>query len=250
MAAAIGASGFLAVYVAGLVIGARVPRHRRLIRSFQDSLGSVAEIGLFLLLGLLVFPSDLVELAPRGLVIAAVLVFVARPIAVAVCLPWFRTTWQETTIVAWAGLRGAVPIVLATFPLSVGHPQGVLIFNIVFFVVLLSALVQGLTVTPLARRLGLEADPSPWESMVDVVPLDRVQGDLIEVELDPGSPVVGRSLADAPLPDRARIAAIFRADEVVVPTGSTELCAGDRLLVVTTAPQHIEHLVAWATGST
>lgn len=250
LSATVGASGFLAVYVAGLVIGARVPRHRRLIRSFQDSLGSVAEIGLFLLLGLLVFPSDLIELAPRGLVIAAVLVFVARPVAVALCLPWFRTTWQETTIVAWAGLRGAVPIVLATFPLSVGHPQGILIFNIVFFVVLLSALVQGLTVTPLARRLGLEADPSPWESMVDVVPLDRVQGDLIEVELDLESPVVGRTLADAPLPDRARIAAIFRAEAVVVPTGSTVLQAGDRLLVVSTDTEHIDHLVAWATGTT
>ncbi|WP_426574674.1 potassium/proton antiporter [Aquihabitans sp. McL0605] len=247
--AAIGASGFLAVYVAGLTIGARVPRHRRLIRSFHDSLGSVAEIGLFLLLGLLVNPSELTELAGRGLVIAAVLVFVARPIAVGVCLPWFRTTWQETTITAWAGLRGAVPIVLATFPLSVGHPQGVLIFDIVFFVVLLSALVQGLTVTPLARWLGLEADPSPWEAMVDVVPLDRVQGDLVEVELDPGSPVIGHALATVPLPDKARIAAIFRADEVVVPTGATVLAPGDRLLVVTSHRSHAKHLVTWAAGT-
>jgi cell volume regulation protein A len=247
-AASIGASGFLAVYVAGLVVGSRVPRHRRLIRSFHDGLGSVAEIGLFLLLGLLVYPGDLPPLAGRGLVIAAVLVFVARPVAVGICLPWFGTTWQETTAVAWAGLRGAVPIVLATFPLTVGHPDGVLIFDVVFFVVLLSALVQGLTISPLARRLGLEADPSPWEAVVEVVPLDRVQGDLIEVELDPASTVIGRTLAEAPLPDKARVAAIFRDDEVVVPTGRTVLTDGDRLLVISTDAHDIDHLTDWAAG--
>lgn len=247
-AASIGASGFLAVYVAGLVVGARVPRHRRLIRSFHDGLGSVAEIGLFLLLGLLVYPGDLPSLAGRGLIIAAVLVFVARPVAVAVCLPWFGTTWRETTAVAWAGLRGAVPIVLATFPLTVDHPDGVLIFDVVFFVVLLSALVQGMTITPLAKRLGLEADPSPWEAVVEVVPLDRVRGDLVEVELDPASTVIGRTLADAPLPDKARVAAIFRDDEVVVPTGRTVLTDGDRLLVITTDADDIDHLVDWAAG--
>jgi cell volume regulation protein A len=230
------ASGFLAVYIAGLVVGSRVPRHHRLIQSFHAGLGSVAEIGLFLLLGLLVNPGELPALAVRGLVIAVVLVLVARPIAVASCLPWFGARRQETTIVAWAGLRGAVPIVLATFPLTVGHPKGIVIFDIVFFVVFVSAAVQGITVSPLARRLGLRADRSPWEAMV-------------EVEIEAGARVAGRTLASAPLPDGARVAAVFRADEVVVPDGATRLQADDRLLVVAQRRGDLEALVAWAAAS-
>jgi cell volume regulation protein A len=242
---AIGASGFLAVYVAGLVVGNEVPRHRRLIRSFHDGLSSVAEIGLFLLLGLLVFPDQVLDRAGQGLLVALVLVFVARPLAVWAILPWYRTSGRETTVVAWAGLRGAVPIVLATFPLSAGHPDGVLIFDVVFFVVVVSAALQGLTVAPLARRLGLEPAASPWDAMVEVVPLDGVAGELVEVELDDASPVVGRTLAAVPMPAGARAAAVFRDGDVIVPTGSTVLQAGDRLLAVTGDDQ-VEALARWS----
>jgi cell volume regulation protein A len=240
-----GASGFLAVYVAGLVVGNRVPRHRRLIRSFHDGLSSVAEIGLFLLLGLLVFPSQVLDLSGRGLLIALVLVFVARPLAVWLVLPWFSIPAREAWIVAWAGLRGAVPIVLATFPLSAGHPDGPLIFDVVFFVVVVSAAVQGATVAPLARRLGLQPAASPWDAMVEVVPLDGVAGEMVEVELDATSSVVGRTLADAPLPKGARVAAVLRDHRVVVPTGVTALLAGDRLLVIAEEGQ-VEDLARWS----
>ena len=244
-ATAIGASGFLAVYVAGLAIGSQVPRHRRLIWSFHDGLSSVSEIGLFLLLGLLVFPSEVLARAGWGLLVAAVLIFVARPLAVALCLPWFRWSAKETGIVAWAGLRGAVPIVLATFPLSAGHPEGVLIFELVFFVVIVSAAAQGLTVGPLARRLGLHAERSPWDAMVEVVPLDQVHGELVEVELDPTSVAVGQSLAELSVPGQARIAAIFRDDQIVIPSGATSLQGGDRMLAIM-VEDHLEELAAWA----
>lgn len=245
VATSIGASGFLAVYVAGLVVGNEVPRHRRLIRSFHDGLSSVAEIGLFLLLGLLVFPDQVLDRAGQGLLVALVLALVARPLAVWGILPWFGTSRRETTVVAWAGLRGAVPIVLATFPLSAGHPDGVLIFDVVFFVVVVSAALQGLTVAPLARRLGLRPEPSPWDAMVEVVPLDGMAGELVEVELDQSSRVVGRTLAEVPMPAGSRAAAVFRQGEVIVPTGSTELQAGDRLLAVTGDDQ-VEALARWS----
>jgi cell volume regulation protein A len=155
LAAYVGASGFLAVYVAGLLVGARVPRHRRSIRTFHDGIAAAAGIGLFLLLGLLVFPSDLPPVALPALAVTAVLVFLARPIAVALCLAPLGYRWRDLVLLSWAGLRGAVPIVLATFPLAAGLPQGNLIFDVVFFTVLVSAALQGVTVGWLARRLGL-----------------------------------------------------------------------------------------------
>jgi cell volume regulation protein A len=157
-AAGLGASGFLAVYVAGVVMGGRLPRDQEMIRSFDESLAHIAEIVLFFLLGLLVFPSDLADVAGRGLLVAAVLVLVARPLAVALCLPWFGYRRRELVLASWAGLRGAVPIVLATFPLTESYPDGSLIFDVVFFVVLVSTAVQGITIAPLAARLNLARD--------------------------------------------------------------------------------------------
>lgn len=247
--AAIGGSGFLAVYVAGLVVGHRAPRHRRLVRSFHDGLGSVAQIGLFFLLGLLVFPTDLPAFAGRGLLVAFVLVLVARPLAIVACLPWFGTDRRETAIVAWSGLRGAVPIVLATFPLIAGHPEGVLVFNIIFFVVLVSAAVQGLGVAPLARWLGLEPGTDAVDAVIDVVPFDQADGELVEIELEGGSPVVGLRLAATPVPDGTRLAAILRDDRVVVPEGRTVFRAGDRVLAVATESGHLGELEAWARGT-
>jgi cell volume regulation protein A len=157
LSATLGGSGLLATYLAGVVIGDRVVQHRETIGGLHDSLGEAAEIGLFLLLGLLVFPSQLPDQAGRALLVATVLVFVARPLAVAVILPWFGFRGRELPLLAWAGLRGAVPIVLATFPLIENHPVGLQLFNVVFFVVVLSTALQAMTIGPLARRLGLSA---------------------------------------------------------------------------------------------
>ena len=161
VATQLAASGFLAVYLAGVVVGHRVARHRRSIRTFHEAAATMAQIGLFLVLGLLVFPGQLPRVAGKAVGITLVLVLVARPAAVLSCLTWFRFRRAELALVSWTGLRGAVPIVLATFPLTAAYPDGPLVFDVVFFVVLLSTLVQGATVAPLARRLGLRADADP-----------------------------------------------------------------------------------------
>lgn len=152
----VGASGFLAVYLAGLVLGARLRRDRHPVLVFHQGLAVTAQVGLFLLLSILVFPSQLPGAAVSALGISAALVFVARPLAVLALLPWFGWRPGELTLVSWAGLRGAVPIVLATFPLTAGYPDGNLIFNVVFFVVVVSVALQGLTVPLLARALRLD----------------------------------------------------------------------------------------------
>lgn len=248
-AAAVGASGFLAVYVTGLVVGARVPRHRRNIRTFHDGLGNTAEVGLFLMLGLLVFPSQLPAVALPGLAVAAALTLIARPLAVVVCLGWLRYSVRELGFVSWAGLRGAVPIVLATFPFVAGHPQGNSLFNMVFFVVLVSATIQGISVGYVAQWLGLRETGQVWSAVAEAVPLDDAYTELIEIDLTEDLPVVGNRLADAPLPNGARLTMIVRGPRTVIPQAHTVLQTGDRLLVATERDRDAPlQLTAWARG--
>lgn len=248
-AAVAGGSGFLAVYVTGLFVGARVPRHRRNIRTFHDGLGNTAEIGLFLLLGMLVFPTRLPGVALPALAVTAILVLVARPLAVLLCVRWFGYRWQELTLLSWAGLRGAVPIVLATFPFTAQYPDAQLIFDIVFFVVLVSAGLQGATVGAVARRLGLQERGLPWAPVAEALPLDGVDAELVEVDVEPGLPIAGRLVREVPLPEGGLLMAVVRRDQVLVPTGSTRLEAADLLLVAmprrSTATAEI---AAWARG--
>jgi potassium/hydrogen antiporter len=188
-AAQVGASGFLATFVAGSFVGALVPRRRPGIQGFHAGLASVADIGLFLVLGLLVSPANLPQVMLAGLAVAAALTFLARPLAVAVTIgPAKDLSWQDATVLGWTGLRGAVPIVLATFPFAVGHPAAEDIFNVVFFVVLVSTLVQGATVTPLARRLGVAADRPGWSPVAEALPLEDVDVDIVEVDITGRSP--------------------------------------------------------------
>jgi cell volume regulation protein A len=247
LGALVGASGFLAVFVAGLIIGSSSSRYRRAMQRFFEGLATIAQITLFLMLGLLVFPSQLPDVLGVGLVVAATLMFVARPVAVFACLSWFRFTVAERTLVSWAGLRGAVPIVLATIPLTAGYPDGSLVFDTVFFVVLTSALVQGLTIGPLARRLGLTSTDPTRDLVADLVPLDAVGVDVIEVELTTEHAVVGRTLREVPLPAQVRIGAILRGDQVMVPDGATRLAAADLLIVVApSADDMTDRLALWA----
>jgi cell volume regulation protein A len=246
-AALLGTSGFLAAYVAGVVVGARAPRRRRAVRTFHEGLASTSQI--VLLLGLLVFPSRLPGVALPALAVAATLVFVARPLAVAVSLPWFGFSLRELGFASWAGLRGAIPIVLATFPLTAGHPDGQVIFDVTFFVVLVSAAVQGLTVAPLARRLGLESTTSGWAGLAEVVPLDAVGIDVVEIDVPTGSRVVGQPLREVPLPLDARVAAIVRRGEVVVPNGDSHLEEGDLLVVFARRRGELAGAITdWASG--
>jgi potassium/hydrogen antiporter len=249
LAAQVGASGFVAVYVAGLLIGALVPRHRRAIRGFHEALANAAEIGLFLLLGLLVFPSQLGEVAIAALLVALVLTLVARPVAVVLCTLGQGFGWRERTLVSWAGLRGAVPIVLATFPFTAGVADGETIFDVVFFVVLVSVLVQGLSLLPLVRWLGLAVERPAWSPVAEALPLDGIDIDLVEVFVTEDLGLAGQRLRDAPLPPATLVAALVRGHRVLIPQGDTRVLAGDVLLL--TAQRQgdaLAVLTRWARG--
>lgn len=248
-AALIGASGFFAVYLAGLVIGGLVPRHRRSIRTFHEAAANAAEVGLFLLLGLLVFPSQLPLVAGPALLVALVLTLLARPVAVWACTLGSRFSWRERTIVSWGGLRGAVPIVLATFPLTAGIPEAALIFDIVFFVVLVSVLVQGATLLPVIRGLDLADEPAAWAPVAEALPIDGANVDLVEVFITEELPICGRMLKElAPL-GSSLVAAVVRNEAIIIPTGTTRLQAGDVLLLTTQREGPVvDRISAWARG--
>lgn len=249
IAATMSASGFVAVYVTGLLIGALVPRHRRLILASHEALANAAEIGLFLLLGLLVFPSQMVDVAVPALLVAMVLTLVARPVAVILCTLGQGFGWKERTLVSWAGLRGAVPIVLATFPFTAGFEDAPLVFNIVFFVVLVSILVQGVGLQPLLNRLVLPQAEPAWFPVAQTRPLGDLQVDLVEVTVTDDLYVHGHTLADVALPDGMLVATLIRDNEAIVPRGTTVLHHGDRLLVsVASNDRANELLTAWARG--
>ncbi|MEY2400373.1 MAG: potassium/hydrogen antiporter [Ilumatobacteraceae bacterium] len=244
VAAEIHSSGFLAVYLTGVVLS----RKRRLVRSllrFHEGLAAAAEAVLFLMLGLLVFPSRLLDVLGPSLVVAVVLMLIARPVSVALCLPWFRFDRRELAVVSWAGLRGAVPIVLATIPLTAGHPDGSLVFDVVFVTVLVSLVIQAGTVGMLVKRLGFTAEVSSAHAEVAV--LDSLVADLIELRLTSQSPALGRRLRDRVLPEGARVALVVRDGQTFVPDGDMVLMADD-ILLVAVAPETLpESLVVWAT---
>ncbi len=250
-AAVLGASGFVAVYLAGVLVGSLVPRHRRGILGFHEAMANAAEIGLFLLLGLLVFPSRLPAVIGVGLAISAVLILVARPLAV-----WLSTLgsgigWRERTVVSWAGLRGAVPIVLATFPLTEGVPGSAVLFDVVFFVVLISVLLQGTTLQALVRRLGVEDARPAWAPVAEALPIDDLDVDLIELTVTSDLAIAGRSLVEVGPPGPGRVMAVVRRDRVLVPTGQTLLLDGDVLLLTCGRQRRrdvVAEVTAWARG--
>lgn len=162
VAGVLGGNGFLSAYVAGIFAGSRQFFNKRDVLLFQDGVAWLAQVIMFVTLGLLVFPSELPGVLVPGLAITAVLMFVARPLSVVLCLlPFRRFGWRTMVFISWAGLRGAVPIVLATFPIVAGVPGAQTIFNIVFFVVVASSVIQGTTLGPLGKRLGLTEEPAP-----------------------------------------------------------------------------------------
>lgn len=242
-----GASGFVAVYIVGLIVGAYVPRHRRAIRDFHEATANAAEIGLFLLLGLLVFPSRLPAVALSAILIALLLTLVARPIAVWLCTLRQGLNWRERTIISIGGLKGAVPIVLATFPLTAGVVGAQLIFDIVFFVTLVSLLLQGAALMPVVRLLGLEDKQPAWSPVADAVPLYGIEIDLIELHVTPDMPIVGKPLATLGMPEGSLITAIVRNNQVIIPRGDTVPEPADVLLITTArADRALDRCTAWA----
>jgi cell volume regulation protein A len=227
-------SGFLAVYLAGLMLGTgRIPA-RQTIVAFHQGLAWVAQLGMFLTLGLLVFPSRLLDVALEGTILALVLAFVARPVAVAVSTAGVRMSLGDRAVLGWAGLRGGVPVVLATFPVLRGIDGGQQLFDIVFFAVVLSTLLQGGTIEPLARRLGATSDePALPPPLLEIGTIRGLGADVLEVPVREGDACVGKRVRELGLPREALVSVLVRDGEALLPRGSTRIQAGDRLHVLT-----------------
>jgi len=233
IAAALGGSGFLAVFIAGVVVGNNRIVFQRGILFFHDAGAWLSQIVMFVVLGLLSFPSRLMAVWWDGLLIALALMLVARPVAVLLTATPFNFDRRELAMVSWVGLKGAVPITLATFPLMMGVPGAEVIFDVVFFVVLLSALTQGVTLAPIARRLGLELPfTAPPPASLEISSLKHINGDIIDYVLTSDSAAVGRTIMDLDLPQNAVIAMVTRGQDIIPPSGSTVLRAGDHVFVV------------------
>jgi cell volume regulation protein A len=232
-AAVLGGSGFLAVYLAGIVLGNSRLVFQRGTFLFMDGLALMGQISMFTVLGLLSTPSDLVAAAGPALLVSAVLIFVARPLAVVPLLLPFRFSARELALISWVGLKGAVPIILATFPMMFGLQDGRLIFDTVFFVVLVSATLQGWTLPALASRLRLqEEQPEKPPVSLELLALRDVEADIVDYDIGSRSPVVGAPVRDLHLPEGAVIAMISRRGAMVVPHGSTVVEPGDHLFVI------------------
>jgi cell volume regulation protein A len=238
-------SGFLAAYLAGLLTASGGLPYRQGVRRVHDSLAWLAQILMFVLLGLLVFPSRLVPALGIGLALAAVLALVARPLAVLLSLAPFHIPWRERVFIGWVGLRGAVPIVLATYPVLRGVRDGDRLFHLVFFVVLVNSLVPGATVAWVARKLGLArgAEPEPAAS-IEVVSLREFPGEFVWYFVAAASPAAGAALQALPIPEGSVAALVVRGAEVIAPRGGTVLQAADQICLFATAAERgvLEHV--------
>ncbi|XRQ05529.1 potassium/proton antiporter [Actinomadura welshii] len=233
-AALLHASGFLAVYVSALVLGnARLP-HRPATRGFAEGIGWLAQIGVFVMLGLLASPSELPGQIVPALIIGFVLLLIARPVSVVLSTVGFRLSWGEKMFASWAGLRGAVPIILATIPMVQGVEQSGRIFSIVFTIVVIFTLLQGPTLPLAARLCRLESDEQTREVDVEAAPLEELHADLLEVRIPAHSLLNGVEIFELRLPAGASVTLVVRNGSSFVPEPTTPLQAGDTLLVVTT----------------
>jgi cell volume regulation protein A len=228
-----GGSGLLAVYLTALALGsARIPAKRSIV-SFHEGLGWVSQISLFILLGLLVFPGDLGGIAVKGLALSAVLIFVARPLATFLATAFTSFNFREKVMLGWAGLRGATPIWLATFPVVAGVRAGEEEFAIVFFVVVTSTLVQGASFEPLAKWLRLTTDePALPRRLFESGRIREMGGDIIAFRLPTGAAAAGHRVRELELPREALVNVIVRDGHAIPPRGSTELREGDELHVL------------------
>jgi cell volume regulation protein A len=230
---AIGGNGFLAVYLAGIVMGNRKFIHKRSLLRFHEGVAWLMQIGMFLTLGLLVYPSRLLPVIGGGLLISVFLIAVARPVSVFFALAFARMSVSEKLMISWSGLRGAVPIVLATFPLLAGVPRADLIFNLVFFIVLTSVLIQGVSIQWMARMLGVNTGtPSERHYPLEFIPDVNASSRLSELPIPAGAVSVGKSIMQLALPRGALVIVVRRGQETIIADGSTILEAGDRLLLL------------------
>ncbi|WP_158737470.1 potassium/proton antiporter [Alteribacillus sp. YIM 98480] len=239
-ASLINASGFLAVYVAALVIGNSELTYRHSIFRFNEGFAWMAQILMFIILGLLAFPEQILS-APviiNGLLLSAVLILIARPVATFLSTIAMNYSLKEKTFLAWAGLRGAVPIVLATFAIVAEVEKGQMIFNIVFFIVLTSALIQGSSLSFMAKKLGLSGPKkeTPHHSL-ELISIGKANAEIIEFKTDENTPIVGQKLQDIEFPDTVLVSAIVRNEKLVTPYGETEIKEDDFLYILVSRKQ-------------
>ncbi len=231
----LGGSGFLAVYVSGLVLSFNDSLHKRSLRQFHVGISWLMQISMFIVLGLLVSPRQLISIAWTGLACSAFLMFVARPLSVFTSMP-FVMTFKEKLLISWVGLRGAAPIILATFPLMARISGSQIIFNIVFFIVLTSILLQGTTISLIARLLGLQEKlkESPQQTL-DETATHNESGDqmqMIELTIPSTSKSIGKEVIELKIPKNILIVLITRDGQYIVPSGETIIEADDKILML------------------
>lgn len=229
LTSALGGSGFLAVYITGLVLGNSEMLHKGSISRFLDGIAWISQILVFLTLGLLSYPSHLVPLWKEGIVLSLFMMLVARPVSVMLVAPGGMLRARERLFISWVGLRGAAPIILATLPWSVGFPNAEYFFNLVFFVVITSVVFQGISIPWVARILAVTVPlrREPWTHMDQgMLPAGFVT---VEIELKSGAPAVGRRVVDLGLPPGVLLTNLERGDRYLIPRGDTALEAGDRI---------------------
>lgn len=228
------ASGFLAVYLAGVILGnARLP-HRPATRGFAEGLAWLAQIGLFVMLGLLATPSRLTGAIGAALLLGAILLLVTRPLSVLASAVWFRVPWRQQAFLSWAGLRGAVPIVLATVPLTTGFADAQRLFDLVFVLVGVLTIVQGPTLPWVSRLLRTVTSDETLDLDVEAAPLEGMGAELLQLRIPPRSRLHGVEVFELRLPEGATVTLIVREGRSFTPNGSTALLRGDQLLIVTT----------------
>lgn len=235
-ASSIHLSGFAAVYVAAVVLGNGSLPHRHATRSFAEGLGWIAQIGLFVMLGMLADPTTITwPEVIGGLVVGAFLTFVARPLSVVLCVAWFKVPWREQAFISWAGLRGAVPIIMATVPLAAGAPAAHAIFNLVFAFVVVFTVLQSPTLPWVARILRVSTGEDATDVDIEFAPLDTIKADMMQVHVPPGSQLHGVSVRELRLPRNTVVSLIVRGEEPFSPRPDDLIKSGDDLLVVTQA---------------
>lgn len=228
-------NGYLAVYIAGLVIGNSKFSHKRTTMKFMDGFAWMSQILLFLTLGLLVNPNELIEVIVPALIVSAFLIFIGRPLTVFLTLlPFRKIGVKDNLYISWVGLRGAVPIIFAILPLAVGIPDSRWIFNMVFVITIVSLLVQGTSLPMVARWLNLAEKPQKHTAFedFDVEFAEEIKSAMTEILISEDTLQYGKNLLEMPLPDKTLAVMVKRGERFFIPTGRTELLAGDKLLVI------------------